>query len=114
MFYCFRNFNILNFSLEIFFKGPPEAVRNILSIFLFFNFCKVYQIEKCSESTGINFVLNFLRSFLLRFHPQMIASLFAIAIFFVYLIILIVGSSPCIPDIRTHSIVYFTFKISMK
>ena len=51
------------------------------------------KIEKCSESTGINLVLFFLSSFLISGHPQTIASLFAIAINFVLLIIFIVFAS---------------------
>ena len=58
------------------------------------------QIEKCSESTGMIFVLFKIDFFLIKFHPHIIDSLFAIAIFFVNLIILIVGSSPAIPTIE--------------
>ena len=57
------------------------------------------KIEKCSESTGIKVVLFFLNSFLINGHPQTIASLFAIAINLVRLIILYVGNNPPIPEI---------------
>ena len=40
-------------------NGPPEAVMYILSISKLLLLIKV-QIEKCSESTGINSVLFFL------------------------------------------------------
>ena len=46
-----------------------------------------YQIEKCSESTGINLVLYLLSCFLIKFQAQIIDSLFAIAIVLVNLII---------------------------
>ena len=64
----------------------------MLLIYIFFNiffffFLKHTIIEKCSESTGINCFYFFLILFLIKFHPQIIDSLFAIAIFFVYLII---------------------------
>ena len=67
-------------------NGPPDAViiiSSIVSIFLFFN---KYQIEKCSESTGIKFVLFFASFFLISPQAHIIDSLFAIAIFFVELI----------------------------
>ena len=57
------------------------------------------QIEKCSESNGIKFVLFLVSSLFKNFQPQIIDSLLAIARFFVYFIILIEGSSPSIPDI---------------
>ena len=56
-------------------------------------------IEKCSESNGINFVLFFFNSFLIKFHPHIIDSLFAIPKFFEYLIICNVGSKPSSPEI---------------
>ena len=49
----------LIFFLVKFKSGPPEAVNITLSILLEL---MEYQIEKCSESTGINFVLNLLIS----------------------------------------------------
>ena len=76
-------------------KGPPEAVKYIFSILeLDILLFKIDQIEKCSESTGINKVLFFFNSFSIIGHPQIIDSLLAIAIFFVCLIILNVGSNP--------------------
>ena len=57
------------------------------------------QIEKCSESIGIKLVLYLIKDLFIKFHPQIIDSLFAIAIFFVCGITSIVGSSPSIPDI---------------
>ena len=56
-------------------------------------------MEKCSESTGINSVLNFFISFLINSQPQIIDSLFAIAIRFVFLIIFNVGFKPSRPEI---------------
>ena len=38
-------------------NGPPDAVKYIFSIRFFSISCNAYQIEKCSESTGINLVL---------------------------------------------------------
>ena len=87
---------LLNFQLR---KGPPEAViiiSSTLCIFLFFNKC---QIEKCSESTGINFVLLALSFFSIKFQAQIIDSLLAIAIVFVCLIISRVGCKPDRPEI---------------
>ena len=53
-------------------------------------------IEKCSESTGINFVLNFFN--FIKFQPQIIDSLFAIAICFVISIDSKVDSKPSRPE----------------
>ena len=44
-------------------KGPPDAVKIILSIFSLFSFLISFQIEKCSESIGIKFVLYFVNFF---------------------------------------------------
>ena len=68
-----------------------------MPVFKLFN---PYHNEKCSESTGINFVLFFFNSFLIKFHPHIMDSLFAIAIFFVNLIIFKVGTNPSIPTIE--------------
>ena len=76
----------LNLLFGNFKKGPPEAVIYIFSIFDVLLFSNKDQIEKCSESTGINLVLYLINSFLISFHPQIIDSLFAIKIFFVCLI----------------------------
>ena len=57
------------------------------------------QIEKCSESTGINLTLNLFNSFFINDHPQIIDSLLAIAIFFVNLIIFKLGLNPSKPEI---------------
>ena len=57
------------------------------------------QIEKCSESTGINLTLNLFNSFFINYHPQIIDSLLAIAIFFVNLIIFKLGLNPSKPEI---------------
>ena len=74
------------------------------SLFCLFDYRFVYwskdHMEKCSESTGKKFVLNLFNSSLIKFHPQIIASLLAIAIFFEDLIIFSVGSSPFKPDIE--------------
>ena len=56
-------------------------------------------MEKCSESTGINFVLFFINSLLIKFQAQIIDSLLAIAIFLVNFIISTVGFNPANPDI---------------
>ena len=69
------------------------------------------RIEKCSESIGIILVLYFLASFFIRFHPQIIDSLFAIKIFFENLMILIVGSKPAIPGIAE---IVISFLIKLK
>ena len=56
-------FIFLKFIIGRFKNGPPDAVINIFSIFfLLFSFNKD-QIEKCSESTGINSVLYFFKFF---------------------------------------------------
>ena len=81
-------------------KGPPEAVKYISSILFISIFFKPYHNEKCSESTGINFVLLFFNAFKIKPQPQIIDSLFAIAISFVNLIIFNVGSKPYIPTIE--------------
>ena len=62
-------------------NGPPEAVIYIFSILEEVPFNKD-QIEKCSESIGIKFVLCLSIFFLIKFHPQIKDSLFAIAIVF--------------------------------
>ena len=56
-------------------------------------------IEKCSESIGIIFVLFFTEKFLIKFHPQIIASLLAKSNFLVNLINAKVGTKPAIPGI---------------
>ena len=56
----------LNFFIGKFKKGPPDAVIKILSIAIFFEFFINDQMEKCSESIGINFVLFFLILFQLN------------------------------------------------
>ena len=82
-----------------------EKTKNS-NIRVFNNFNKLDKIFKkkidyvMSSISGINSVLFFLSCIWIRFHPQIIVSLFAIAIFFVNLIILIVGSSPFIPEIE--------------
>ena len=58
-------------------------------------------MEKCSESIGINFVLNFFSLVFINFQPQIIDSLFALARFFVKGIIFNVGSNPSNPEIPT-------------
>ena len=55
-------------------------------------------IEKCSESTGIIFVLYILDLFCINSQPHITDSLLAISIFFDELIIEIVGAKPAIPD----------------
>ena len=80
-------------------KGPPDAVKYIFFTFLIFSPFNNDHIEKCSESIGIKLVLYLLRFFFINFQPQIIDSLFAIAIFFVCLIILLVGYNPSNPDI---------------
>ena len=67
-------------------------------IFIF----KQFPIEKCSESSGIKLVLFLFNSFLIKFHPQIIDSLLASAIFFEYRIDFNVGSKPSIPDIAFY------------
>ena len=66
---------------------------------LFFSVFNKDQIEKCSESIGINEVLYFKSSLFKNFQPQIIDSLFAIAKFFENFIIFKDGSSPSIPEI---------------
>ena len=83
----------------LFKKGPPDAVNIIFLIVLTLLFLINWNIEKCSESTGIKVVLFFESSLRIRFQPQIIDSLFAIAILFVNLITLSVGINPSIPDI---------------
>ena len=69
-------------------------------------------MEKCSESTGINWVLFFTNSLFIKFHPHIIDSLFAIAIFLVCLIICKVGLSPSIPVIALITYSNFILKNS--
>ena len=78
-------------------KGPPDAVIKIFSISLLFILWIRDQIEKCSESIGMNFVLFLFNAILINGQPQIIDSLFAIAMFLVYLIISSVGFKPSIP-----------------
>ena len=47
----------------------------------------------------MNWVLNFFNSLEIKFHAHIIDSLFAIAIIFVFFIILNVGTKPFSPDI---------------
>ena len=58
-----------------------------------------FHTEKCSESTGINLVLYFFNFFSIKYQPQIIDSLFALAIVFVNFIISKVGLSPFRPEI---------------
>ena len=57
-------FIFLNFLRGNFKKGPPEAVIITSSILVFVEPFNKDQIEKCSESIGINFVLYFNNFFL--------------------------------------------------
>ena len=84
------------FFLLKFKNGPPEAVIKIFSIFSFESLIKD-QIEKCSESIGINLVLFILNFFSIKFHAHIKDSLLAIAIVFVKGIIFKVGSKPSKP-----------------
>ena len=68
------------------YKGPPDAVIKKCSTLLIEKLFKANHNEKCSESTGIKSVLFFFNSFLIKFHPQIIDSLFAIVIILVNLI----------------------------
>ena len=56
-------------------------------------------MEKCSESIGMKLVLYLINSLLISDQPQIIDSLFAIAILFVNLIISKVGRKPSKPEI---------------
>ena len=67
---------------------------------LIFNSLSDDQIEKCSESMGIIFVLFKIDFFLIKFYPHIIDSLFAIAICFVNFIISNVGFKPANPTIE--------------
>ena len=87
------------FFFDLFKKGPPDAVKTILSIVSFFSFAISFQIEKCSESIGMKFVLYFNSFFEINSQPQIIDSLLAINIFLVNGIAFKVGSSPFMPDI---------------
>ena len=80
-------------------KGPPEAVMIISSTSLFLRFLVKFQIEKCSESIGINFVLNFFNFLSINHQPQIIDSLFAIPTVLLNSIASSVGLSPYKPDI---------------
>ena len=80
-------------------KGPPEAVIIIFSTSDELRSLITDHIEKCSESTGINFVLCFWSCLLIKHHPQIIDSLFAIAIVFVCFTIFKVGLRPSKPVI---------------
>ena len=67
-------------------------------------------IEKCSESIGIILVLFFLAFFLIKFHPHITDSLFAINSFLLIFIISSVGSRPAIPGIADIVILFFLLK----
>ena len=71
-------------------------------------------IEKCSESIGINLQSYLFNSFKINFHPQIILSLFAIKIFLENLIISKVGVRPSIPEIAETVISNFTFFSDLK
>ena len=77
-------------------NGPPDAVIKIFSTFEEVPFNND-QIEKCSESIGIKFVLCLTILFFIKFHPHIKDSLFAIAIVFVKGITSSVGSRPSKP-----------------
>ena len=81
----------------LFKKGPPDAVINIFLIFSLFSFFIKSKIEKCSESTGIKFVLYFFSYLLIKDQPHIIDSLLAIAILLLNFIISKVGVSPSKP-----------------
>ena len=70
-----------------------------------------FQIEKCSESSGINCVLFFFNFFKIISQAHTIVSLLAIKIFFVNGIILRVGSRPLIPEIELMQKLTLFFKI---
>ena len=90
----------LNFFCGKFIKGPPEAVITIFSTSVFFELFNNDQIEKCSESTGINFVLFLISSFCIKFQPQIIDSLLAIATVLLNLMQSNVGFKPAKPVIE--------------
>ena len=79
-------------------NGPPEAVIKTFSILQSFALFINDQIEKCSESIGINLVLYLFNFLSIKDHPHMIDSLFAIAISFVNFIIFKVGFKPSKPE----------------
>ena len=77
--------------------------------FIFLFWIKL-NIEKCSESMGMNSQWYFFTSLIINFHPQIILSLFAIKIFLENFIILIVGIRPAIPEIAatvTSNLIFF-------
>ena len=59
---------------------------------------KPYHIEKCSESTGMKFVLFLINSFLIKFQPY--NCFFIGCNYFSKLIISIVGFNPSKPEIE--------------
>ena len=89
-------FNLFNLYFR---KGPPDAVIITFSTLWIDSFRNKDQIEKCSESTGINLVLFFINFFSIRCQAHIIDSLFAIAIFFVESMQSIVESKPAKPVI---------------
>ena len=100
------NFNSENF---LFKKGPPDAVIKSFEISLAELLCKIFHIEKCSESKGINSQPYFFSFFLIKGHAQIILSLLAIAIFFEFFIESNNGSKADNPDIpqTTMSVLQF-------
>ena len=64
------------FFFDLFKKGPPDAVKTILSIVSFFSFAISFQIEKCSESIGMKFVLYFNNFFEINSQPQIMMILY--------------------------------------
>ena len=85
---------------DLFKNGPPDAVNIIFSIFFEFSFFINFQMEKCSESSGMNFVSYFNNFFLIKSQPHIIDSLLEINKFLVYGMIFKVGSRPSIPVIE--------------
>ena len=72
---------------------------NIFSILFTLLLFSIDQIEKCSESIGINFVLFLFKDSSIKFHAQIIDSLFAIPIVLLNFIASNVGSKPDKPEI---------------
>ena len=66
------------------------------------------EIEKCSESIGINFVLYLIAFLLIKFQPQTIDSLFAKRTFLLIFMKVSVGLRPAIPGIaETVTSIFF-------
>ena len=82
-------------------KGPPDAVKRILSILLFSSPFRHWKMALCSESTGSILEPYFFAASMTSLPAVTNVSLFAKAISVEFLIASIVGTRPIIPTAVT-------------